>query len=54
MTVNQTHKPWHDRIPKSVATRPEDKVATLWKQQVQTATTVPSNKPAITIRDNEL
>ena len=53
ITVNQTHKPWNDRIPKSVETSPDGKVATSWKQQVQTATTVTNKKTGVTVRDNE-
>jgi len=53
ITVNQTDKPLHDRVPKSVETSPEGKVATLWKQQVQTSRTIRNNKPDNTFRDNE-
>jgi len=40
-------------VPKSVETSQGSKVTILWKQKVQTDRTIPSNKPDITIRDNE-
>jgi hypothetical protein len=38
---------WYDRVPKSVETSHEVKVTILWNQQVQSDTTIPSNKPDI-------
>jgi hypothetical protein len=43
----------YDRVPKSVETSQGGKVTILWNQQVQTARTIPSNKPDIIICDNE-
>ena len=40
------------RAPKSVVTSHEGKVTTICHQQVQTARTIASYKPNITIRDN--
>jgi len=43
----------YEHVPKSVETLQRSKVAILWNQQVQSDRTIPSNKPNITIRDNE-
>ena len=40
-------------MPKSVETSQGGKVTILWNQQVQTDRTINSNKPDITVRDNE-
>jgi hypothetical protein len=44
---------WYEHVPKSVETSQEGKVTILLNQQVQTDSTIPSNKPDIIIRDNE-
>jgi hypothetical protein len=44
---------WYEQVPKSVEASEEDKVTTLWTQQVQTDRTIPSSKPDIIMRDNE-
>jgi hypothetical protein len=51
--VKLDKKHWYEHVPKSVVTNQGDKVTILWNQQVQTDRTIPSNKPDITIRDNE-
>ena len=51
--VQLDKKHWYEHVPKSVETSKEDKVTTLWNQQVQTDRTIPNNKPDIIIRDNE-
>jgi len=47
-------KQWYEHVPKSVERSQGDKVNLLWNQQVQTDRTIPSNKPDIIIRDNEM
>jgi hypothetical protein len=44
---------WYNLVPKSVETSHEDKVATVWNQQVWTDRIIPNNKPDIIIRDNK-
>jgi len=51
--VQLDKKHWYEHVPNSVVTTQGGKVTILWKQQVQTDRTIPSNKPDIIIRDNE-
>ena len=44
---------WYGHVSKSVETNSEDKVTTLWKQQVPTDRTIPNNKPDIIICGSE-
>jgi hypothetical protein len=46
-------KHWYEHVPKSVETKEGGKVTKPWNQQVQTDRTIPNNKTAIIIRDNE-
>jgi len=50
-TIGQKH--WYEHVLKSVEISQGGKVTILWKQQVQTDRTIPSNKPDIIIHDNE-
>ena len=49
--MNKEH--WYEHVPKSAETSQGGKVTILWNQQVQTDRTIPNNKSAIIIRDNE-
>jgi len=51
--VQLDKKHWYKHVPNSVVTKQGGKVTLLWNKQVQTDRTLPSNKPDITIRDNE-
>ena len=50
-TIGQKHR--YEHVPKSAETSQGGKVTTLWNQQIQTARTIPNNKPDTIIRDNE-
>ena len=51
--VQLDQKHWYEHVPKSVVINQGGKVTILWKQQVQTDRTIPSNKTDVIIRDNE-
>ena len=51
--VQLDKKYWYEHVPKSIETSKGGKVTILWNQQIQTARTIPKNKPDIIIRDNE-
>jgi hypothetical protein len=46
-------KRWYEHLPKSVESSRGGKVIILWNEKVQTDRTISSNKPGISIRDNE-
>jgi hypothetical protein len=51
--VKLENERWYEHESTLVETSREGKVTLLWSQQVQTARTIPDNKPDIIICDNE-
>ena len=50
VVVKLENENWYDHVPKLAETDREGKVTILWVQQVQTDTTIPDNKPDVTVR----
>ena len=51
MQLDKKHS--YEHVPNSVVTNQGGEVTILWNQQVQTARTIPNNKPDIIIQEDE-
>jgi len=51
--VQLDKKHWYEHVPKLEETSQGGNVTILWNKHIQTARTIPNNKPDIIIRDNK-